>query len=85
MAYLSHWDLGAVLLNISDPANITYKGRTVYPVASDGDTHSAVANAAGTLLATTDEDFSPFAAPIPGDTWGFARLWDISNPPLQRT
>lgn len=80
-AYVSYWDLGAVVLDISDPSNVTYVGRTVYPPTSDGDTHSAVANAADTLLATTDEDFSPFAGThIPGDTWGFARLWSLSNP-----
>ncbi|MGH3065177.1 MAG: LVIVD repeat-containing protein [Gaiellaceae bacterium] len=80
-AYLAYWDLGAVVVDISDPTDITYLGRTVYPTASDGDTHSAVANAAGTLLATTDEDFSPFSfGHLPGDTWGFARLWSLSNP-----
>ncbi len=80
-AYLAYWDLGAVVLDISDPTDITYVGRTVYPATSDGDTHSAVANAAGTLLATTDEDFSPFmCGHLPGDTWGFARLWSLSNP-----
>ncbi|OFW74894.1 MAG: hypothetical protein A2Y55_13540 [Actinobacteria bacterium RBG_16_68_12] len=80
-AYVSYWDLGAVVLDISDPTDIAYVGRTVYPATSDGDTHSAVPNAAGTLLATTDEDFSPFTfGHLPGDTWGFARLWSLSNP-----
>jgi len=80
-AYVSYWDLGAVVLDISDPSDITYIGRTIYPSTSDGDTHSAVPNVAGTLLATTDEDFSPFTfGHLPGDTWGFARLWSLSNP-----
>lgn len=80
-AYVAYWDLGAVVLDISDPSDISYVGRTVYPAASDGDTHSAVPNAAGTLLATTDEDFSPFAGThVPGDTWGFARLWSLASP-----
>jgi len=80
-AYVSYWDLGAVVLDISDPTDIAYIGRTIYAATSDGDTHSAVANVAGTLLATTDEDFSPFTfGHLPGDTWGFARLWSLSNP-----
>lgn len=80
-AYVAYWDLGAVVLDISDPTQITFVGRTVYPTLSDGDTHSAVANAAGTLLATTDEDFSPTVlGHVPGDTWGFARLWSLSDP-----
>lgn len=81
-AYVAYWDLGAVVLDISDPTDITFIGRTVYPLASDGDTHSAVPNEDDSLLATTDEDFSPIDLPtkVPGDTWGFARLWDISDP-----
>jgi hypothetical protein len=80
-AYVSYWDLGAVVLDISDPYDVGYVGRTVYPTSSDGDTHSAVSNAAGTLLATTDEDFSPTVfRHAPGDTWGFARLWSLANP-----
>jgi len=82
-AYIAYWDLGGVILDISDEANVQYVGRTVYPAASEGDTHSAVENAAGTLLATTDEDFSPAfgaAGKVVGDTWGFARLWSLANP-----
>lgn len=38
-------------------------------------------NEDGTLLATTDEDFSPFeGSHVPGDTWGFARLWGLATP-----
>lgn len=78
-AYVAYWDLGAVVLDISDPTNILYVARTLYPLGSEGDTHSAVPNAAGTLLATTDEDFSPVEThpKVPGDTWGFARLWSL--------
>ncbi len=80
-AYVAYWDLGAVVLDISDPTDIRFVGRTVYPLSSDGDTHSAVPNGDDSLLATTDEDFSPVDLPVkvPGDTWGFARLWDISD------
>ena len=80
-AYVAYWDLGAVVLDISDPYDVTYVGRTVYPLTSDGDTHSAVPSE-NSLLATTDEDFSPVDLPVkvPGDTWGFARLWDVSDP-----
>lgn len=85
-AYVAYWDAGAVVLDMTDPTNLTLVGRTHYPDDSEGDTHSAVPNATGTLLATTDEDFSPAersAAGLPklrGDTWGFARLWDLSDP-----
>jgi hypothetical protein len=38
---------------------VQFVGRTLYPAGSEGDTHSAVDNVAGTILVTTDEDFSP--------------------------
>lgn len=85
-AYVAYWDAGAVILDITNPSNVTFAGRTLYPAGSEGDTHSAVPNTTGSLLVTTDEDFSPAelkAAGEPkasGDTWGFARIWGISIP-----
>jgi len=85
-AYLAYWDAGAILLDMTDPTNLRFIGRTVYPAGSEGDTHSSVPNASGSLLVTTDEDFSPsetIAAGLPkepGDTWGFARIWSLANP-----
>jgi len=85
-AYVAYWDAGAIVLDISDPTNVQMVGRTVYPADSEGDTHSAVPNAAQTLLATTDEDFSPGETVAagepkqPGDTWGFGRLWSLADP-----
>jgi hypothetical protein len=85
-AYVAYWDAGAVILDISDPSDVQMIGRTRYPADSEGDTHSAMPNAAGSVLVTTDEDFSPGELVAageprePGDTWGFARIWGISNP-----
>jgi hypothetical protein len=85
-AYVAYWDIGAVILDISDPSDIRFTGRTVYPANSEGDTHSAMPNEDSSLLVTTDEDFSPGELVAagepkePGDTWGFARIWGISNP-----
>ena len=85
-AYVAYWDAGAVVLDMTDPTNVNMVGRTVYPADSEGDTHSAVPNASGSLLATTDEDFSPgdleaAGEPMePGDTWGFGRLWSLADP-----
>ena len=85
-AYVAYWDAGAIVLDMTDPTDLQLVGRTPYPAGSEGDTHSSVPNAAGTLLATTDEDFSPGELVAagepkePGDTWGFARLWSITDP-----
>lgn len=62
IAYLSYWDAGAVFLDISDPSQPRYLGRTVYAISDEGDTHSAVEADGGRLLITTDEDFDPTPA-----------------------
>ncbi len=85
-AYVAYWDVGAIVLDISNPNDIRMLGRTVYPPGSEGDTHSSVPNENSSLLVTTDEDFSPTdrkAAGEPklvGDTWGFARIWSLADP-----
>ena len=45
-AYLSYWDLGTVILDISDPTRPAYPGRTNAPA-----THSAAIARGGNLLA----------------------------------
>ncbi len=75
VAILSYWDAGAILLDINDPANPVYLGRTVYPAGADGDTHSIWLAHGESVLLVADEDFNPR-----NGSWGFLRLWDIKNP-----
>ena len=64
-AFVSHWDAGEVLLDLTDPASPVYLGRTTYPRGARGNAHSAalargavlvdalrVGSAAGALNAT---------------------------------
>jgi hypothetical protein len=51
-AYLSYWDLGTVILDISNPAQPRYLGRTRPP---QGNTHSAWLAGGGRLLVETHE------------------------------
>lgn len=75
VAVLSYWDAGAIFLDISEPANPTFLGRTIYPPGSAGDTHSVWFARGESLLLTADEDDS-----LAGDgTRGFLRIWDIRN------
>jgi hypothetical protein len=89
-AYLAYWDAGGIILDISNPNDVRMIGRTVYPANSEGDTHTAMPNALGTVLITDDEDFSPTDLKAagepkePGDTWGFARIWNITDPARPR-
>ncbi len=73
VAYLSYWDLGLILLDISDPANPTFVGRGIAPAPmfgnDDGDLHNAVPAQGGNLVVTGDEDFNPLP-------WGFLRVFD---------
>jgi hypothetical protein len=101
-AYVSYWDAGMVILDISEPSRPLFVGRAEEPASEEGNLHSAIAVPGEKLAITTDEDFvhvedagvhggvpgeTPHAAggePRPGDRWGFARIWDISNPAQPR-
>lgn len=58
-AYLSYWDAGVVILDISDPASPRYLGRTTYGPEDEGNAHSVAEGRDGDLLVQADEDFSP--------------------------
>ena len=65
IAYLSYWDAGLVLLDVTDPANPVFLGDSVYadpdPLSGEfpaGDGHVAVPNADGTRVLFGDEDFA---------------------------
>ena len=60
-AYASYWDAGFIILDIRDPANPVYLGRTEYPPGAEGNAHSVVDVRGGNILVGADEDFSPFA------------------------
>jgi hypothetical protein len=65
-AYLSYWDLGTVILDISRPARPRLLGRTN---DSQGSAHSTAITPNGRLLIETHET-----------TGGRPSFWDISNP-----
>lgn len=65
IAYLSYWDAGLVLLDITDPANPTFLGHSIYadpdPLSGEkpaGDGHVAVPNVGGSRVLFGDEDFA---------------------------
>lgn len=90
-AYLSYWDLGTVILDISNPASPRFLGRTTYRDSEEGNAHSAWLATGGNVLIQTDEDFDPrpgsiLEDPIPGleQAWGYARIFDSSRPSSPR-
>jgi len=72
-AFLSYWDAGTVILDISKPASPRYLGRTRVPGDPEGDIHSAALGKDGKLLVETHEH---------GDS--LPHFFDISNPKRPR-
>jgi hypothetical protein len=68
-AYLSYWDLGTVILDITNPAAPRYLGRTRFEGDEVGNAHSAAVNPDETLLIETRETDG-----------GTAMLYDIADP-----
>ena len=68
-AYLSYWDLGTVILDISSPAAPRYLGRTTFEGDELGNAHSAAVSPQETLLVETHET-----------NGGTATLWNIADP-----
>jgi hypothetical protein len=60
LAYLSYWDAGFIILDISDPSDPTLLGHTTYAPGEEGNAHSVDESPNGRFLAAADEDFSPF-------------------------
>lgn len=69
IAYLSYWDAGLVLLDVSDPASPVFLGDSEYPVPDvvsglppEGNGHVAAPTADGSLVVLGDEDFNKFSS-----------------------
>ena len=61
-AWLSTWDAGLVLLDISDPADPVFVSAALDPSSEDGEvnSHAAWPTADGLIVVETEEDFAPF-------------------------
>ncbi|MCF6409665.1 LVIVD repeat-containing protein [Pseudalkalibacillus salsuginis] len=80
-AYLSYWDFGTVILDIRDPENPEFVGRTKFERHVQGAAHSAALAKGGNYLIETREVFNP--DPIDPEFergWGYVRIYDIKNP-----
>jgi hypothetical protein len=79
LVFLSYWDSGYIALDVSNPANPVFKGRTVYPANADGDAHSSNYDDARKLLFTADEDFCKNSGPAIETGYGYLRVYDYSK------
>jgi hypothetical protein len=76
-AYLSYWDLGVIMLDVSEPNAPRWLGRFAEPMSAEGNTHSVALAHDGKLALIGDETFGP--------PWGRLRLVDVQDPanPIQ--
>ena len=80
LVFLSYWDSGFVRLDLTDPANPVYTGRTVYPANADGDAHSSQFDEDRRLLFGADEDFCKTSGSGIEKGFGYMRVYDYSDP-----
>jgi LVIVD repeat len=83
IAYVSHWDYGTVMLDVSDPTDPEFLGRTEFAPNQEGNAHSSWVARRGKILIQTDEDFDPTPNPEVETGWGYGHIYDIrdkSNP-----
>ena len=75
-AYLSHWDAGLILLDISDPANPEFISQALEPDAGSLDrevnSHAAWPTEDGAIVVETEEDFNAWVTvqPLGNFTFG---------------
>ena len=78
-AFVSHWDAGAVFLDLERPGRPRYLGRTPYPAGAHRNAHSGWFRPGEQIFVQNDEvgDFYHM-----GDerSWGFQRIFDVSDP-----
>ena len=78
--FLSYWDSGFIALDVSDPEDPVFLGRTVYAADEDGDAHSSSYDDASGRLYTADEDFCKTSGAGIEKGFGYMRVYDYSNP-----
>ena len=79
LVFVAYWDSGFVALDVTDPNQPVFRGRTVYPANADGDAHSSSYDDARKLLFTADEDFCKTSGPEIEKGYGYLRVYDYSN------
>jgi hypothetical protein len=72
--YLSYWDAGVIMLDISDPAQPRAIGRTAYALGEEGNAHSIDTARDERILIQADEDFSPFELQFTSNAFAGQRL-----------
>jgi hypothetical protein len=86
-AYVSHWDLGILKLDLSDPSTPTVVGRTVYPFDAEGEGHSLTLYQSGGVryILQNDEDVGPTSPAHVQTTATADKTWAVLEEPWMPT
>jgi hypothetical protein len=79
VAYVSYWDFGTVMLDVRDPSEPAFLGRTSFEPNQEGNAHSSWTARGGKILVQADEDFDPSPSPDTETGWGYGHIYDISD------
>ena len=77
--YLSYWDIGTVILDMSDPTDPEFIGRTSFGPNQEGNAHSSWLADRERILIENQEDSDPTFTPGIEDGFGYTRIFDISK------
>lgn len=77
-AFVSHWDAGAVFLDLADPGDPRYLGRTRYGSGAAGNAHSGWFRPDETVFVQNDEVGDFYRRGVER-RWGFQRIFDVSD------
>jgi hypothetical protein len=77
--YLSYWDIGTVILDMSDPTDPEFISRTSFRPDQEGNAHSAWLADRERILIENQEDSDPTVTPGIENGFGYTRIFDISR------
>jgi hypothetical protein len=80
LVYVPYFDTGTVILDVEDPSNPTFLGRTEFEPHEAGRAHSIWLAQGGEIMIETSEPLQPQAHPALEYAWGYTRIYDISDP-----
>lgn len=85
-AYVSHWDLGVLKFDLSDPANPRLVARTIYPFDAEGEAHSLTVYQSGGVryILQNDEDFEAISPAHLTTSATGSKTWAVLEEPWAR-